>query len=711
MSEYLKATGISYRGTLPKIKRKDDFLQPIFEAFTNALESIKLLKSETQDKKVSINIYLNKDLDNNAENNYFDFLKIEIKDTGIGFNDKEFKRLTELNNSEKGFNNKGSGRVQFIHAFDMTEVSSVYKDTSSTGFKKRIFTLSKSENFLSQNAIIRLEDDNKDESEASKSSTIVTFKGILIPKNEQHFKSLTAEELKRNIIKHYLVYFCENRSNLPEITIKRFIDDELEYELSVNNDDIPNVDQEKDITVKYSIINKDNNIDNTSDTENFNIKAFKINEGDLQENELRLVSKGENAKEITLENLLKTDQINNKRYLFLLSGKYIDDRDNDTRGEIRILNKKKFIEQADLFSDKEILLEDIESKANNAILTMYKEIKQKKEEKRQNIEELKKMFLLNDKTIESLSNKIGVNYSDNDILQRVYKAEVEIIAKQDAEIKQQVESLDALDPSQKDYQSSLMSQVDEFVKIIPLQNRTALTQYVARRKLVLDVFGKILNKEISKLRDGGRIDEKLIHNLIFQQSSDSTETSDLWLINEEFIYFKGVSEFSLDKLEANEEKIFNKNFNQEEERYLNSLNENRLKKRPDILLFPQEGKCIILEFKAPNVNVSEHLSQIDFYANLIRNYTNDKFQITAFYGYLIGESIEDRDVRGRVSRFEHSYNLDYWFRPSENVIGFDDRSDGSIYTEVIKYSTLLERAKIRNKMFIDKITKSTNKNI
>jgi hypothetical protein len=90
---------------------------------------------------------------------------------------------------------------------------------------------------------------------------------------------------------------------------------------------------------------------------------------------------------------------------------------------------------------------------------------------------------------------------------------------------------------------------------------------------------------------------------------------------------------------------------------------------------------------------------------LFRNYTADEFQITVFYGFLIGENIEDRDVRGRVSRFENSLHLDYWFRPSEKVNGFDGRSDGSIYTEVIKYSTLLQRAKLRNKIFIDKLEK------
>jgi hypothetical protein len=38
-----------------------------------------------------------------------------------------------------------------------------------------------------------------------------------------------------------------------------------------------------------------------------------------------------------------------------------------------------------------------------------------------------------------------------------------------------------------------------------------------------------------------------------------------------------------------------------------------------------------------------------------------------------------------------------------NLIGFCKKSDGSIYTEVIKYSTLLERAKKRNEIFMKKL--------
>jgi len=83
---------------------------------------------------------------------------------------------------------------------------------------------------------------------------------------------------------------------------------------------------------------------------------------------------------------------------------------------------------------------------------------------------------------------------------------------------------------------------------------------------------------------------------------------------------------------------------EEEENYRLSLGEDRLQKRPDILLFPKEGKCIIIEFKNPVENVSDRLSQINKYAWWLRNLTKEKFAIDTFCGYLIGQNIEVRDV-------------------------------------------------------------------
>ena len=72
-----------------------------------------------------------------------------------------------------------------------------------------------------------------------------------------------------------------------------------------------------------------------------------------------------------------------------------------------------------------------------------------------------------------------------------------------------------------------------------------------------------------------------------------------------------------------------------------------------------------------------------------------------------GQNIDARDVRAADSDFKHSSHFDYMFRPAKTVLGEFGRADGSIYTKVLKYSTLLERASVRNKIFLDKIKNST----
>lgn len=704
--KYIEAEGVYLKEAIQNIKKKDkNYLQPFFEAITNSIEAIKILNSSKTTKEngeIVINLFLLQDYTGKIE-----FDRIEISDNGIGFNDTEFKRFCNLRDNRKRFFNKGTGRIQFLHYFKETKFFSVFKKEQS--YYRRRFVISK-EFLKTKNGIIRLDGYEKNDPEKltiKKSHTTITFKTPLDIKEREKYEELTVDELKEKIIHHYIAYFCEHKRELPKIIIRRILIDSgfnetIDKEETIRRSDIPEYDKDIPVKVNYCRLDEDD-IVIQDNFEEFLLKSFIIPKYELNENALFLVSKGELAKTITLENLLSNEDIDNQRYLFLLSGEYLNKADGDTRGEFAIHKRDEFIKLYKNHWDKkaEIILEDIEDETNKTITENYPEISERKKKKERNIEELRKMFLLNEKTVNSV--KIRINDSDDTILKKIYKADADISARYDAELKHKYELLNELDPTDNKYQEKLKLEVNELVKCIPLQNRTSLSQYVARRNLVLKVFDKILKRELEKLRNGGRIDEDLLHNLIFQQSSEKPEDSDLWLINEEFIYFKGFSEKRLYQIKIDGNKIFDKKFSEEEERYLNSLGEKRLSKRPDVLLFPKEGKCIIIEFKAPDVNVSEHITQIDFYANLIRNYTIDQFQITTFYAYLIGEGIEDRDVRGRVTRFEHSYHFDYWFRPSEKVVDFSNIRNGSIYTEIIKYSTLLDRAQLRNQIFIDKL--------
>ena len=708
---YVKATGIWYKNEINTIKKKTETpLQPIYEAFMNAWEAIldHFSKEHFNNGTIGITVYRRKNL-TSQETGESDFEKIVVSDNGVGLDDTCYQRLVNLRDDTKKHSNFGTGRIQFLHFFDHTTIDSIYNIGQQ--YKRRIVTLSKNEAFLKENAILRL--DEEEDSIETAPKTTVTFENLLDNKDKEYYAMLSAQNLKDCIIKHYLSLFCEHRDRMPKIHISLLENLEIKEECDIISSDIPNPDQEQELSIDYSKLDEKNKIVSAGRQEKFQLIAFKRPSSEINQNAIYLVSKGATSISVDIDSLKKNDEIGGNRYMFLLSGEYLDASDRDDRGNLRLISSQEFKQQNEnsLFKEEVVLFDDIVKEANKNINQLYSELEAKNQERNKTIDELQQMFLLNPTTVNKIRKKIKNTDSEETILKVIYQADSEIEAKKDDAIRQQMEELKSLTPDKTDnYQKKLQEKVDDLVRAIPLQNRTVLSKYVARRKLVLDLFDEILKNELDSLKDGKRIDEKLLHNLLFQQSSTSKtpEDSDLWIINEEFIYFKGVSEFEFENIEYNGKKIFDKEFSEEEKEYLNSLGEKRLSKRPDVLLFPDEGKAIIIEFKAPDVNVSEHLSQIDFYASLLRNYTIDECQITTFYGYLIGESIEDRDVRGRVSRFEFSPKFGYWFRPSEKVINFNGGQEGNIYTEVIKYSTLLERAKLRNQIFIEKLLNGEN---
>jgi len=690
-NQFIIAQDLSFVGVLQDIK-KSKSLSPIFECFTNALEAIRIKQKIAPKHKgeVFLKIYASETIVQSIELN-----SISITDNGIGFNDEEFKRFNTFKLTNKGFKNLGSGRIQYVHYFDTTTIKSVFEREGK--YFEREFVVSKREDFLKQNAIVKHRICK--ETSATTTGTTVVFSTLL--ENSGIYNDLNENTLKEKILERYIHYFCYNKTKLPKIKIEFYVQSILKGESTISQIDIPSIDKSKNISIQYSkkIIT---GVEKIERTEDFTIDAFKVSKKLLKENKLNLVSKGEVIEEsdVTLQSLSSSDIVKGNKYLFLVSSNYIDARDTNLRGILKIPTKESF--EKDLFANQEeILVEDIQAELNNSINSMYPEIEEVKQKHQEGLAKLKEMFLLDDETAKDIN--ISINDSETDILKKFYEAEAKKEASIDASIKESIDNLDNLDTRNPNYEEELEKEINRLVRSIPMQNKKTLTHYVARRKLVLDLLDKILCRKLQVQQQKENYDEALIHNLLFQKGSTDTETSDLWIISEDFIYFKGSSEKQLSKLEIDGVKVFKDKFTEEEERYLTSLGENRKIKRPDILLFPEEGKCIIIEFKAPHVNAKDHLTQIDTYANLIRNYTNDKFQITTFYGYLLGESIESRDVRGAVSTFEESYQFDYLFRPAAKVVGFDDRIDGSIYSEVIKYSTLLARARQRNKIFIEKL--------
>lgn len=695
----IKSRDISYAGTLRRIRKAKAPYQAIWEAITNAFESIRDSK-EQKNHSVEVRFYYTTELLKDIA--YFD--RIEIEDTGIGFTDKNFDRFLRINDDSKGFRNRGSGRIQLLHVFKKSLYTSIFEEKGK--YKKRKFIFSKDPAFLDHNAIVRYI--GTTDSTETESHTILSCSGITKENSaEYEYQSIDAEKFKKILKDHYLPFFCSYRESIPLIKIVFYKNNQVDSSASIDSMELPMLDKDLSIDICYSQYDKETKIvKKLSASEKFRMRCFKIGADSLSKNQISIVCKEEVVPDIKLklDLLNEHDSIDGNRYLIFVSGDYLDKIVGDTRGELFLPEEKDIKTDDVLCNEKTIVLDDINARTNLELKKQYPEIAQKEKEYRQDLLALSEMFLLNEQSVQRLSAKLGINASPQSFLQKVYEIDSEHAAKVDSKIKENLDSLAKIDPSASDYHERLNSVIGAVVRAVPLQNRTDITHYVARRRLVLDLFDKALHHQLAMQKDPIRkIDEKILHNILFQQTSNNPEDSDLWLLNEDFIYFKGASENRLSDVTIDGEKLFKNGFSEEEEIYLHSLGEDRTIKRPDVLLFPEEGKCIIIEFKNPDVNVAKHLTQINMYAGLVLQFSSDKFPINTFYGYLIGENILSREVRLYDGDFREASKFDFLFRPMKVIPG-ENRPDGALYTEVIKYSTLLKRACARNDIFIKKLS-------
>lgn len=681
-------------------------MQPIFEAVTNAWEAImdKFGSDNLNQGKITITLNVSKglDLDNNTVHT---IQAIQISDNGIGLDEDNLTRLQNLRDPSKNHSNNGTGRVQFLFYFGSTVLESI-SELSENKSRRVKATLSCNELFLQNNSIMRLEEDEEIDRQDSK--TILTFNNPIEPKDSKAYGALTAALLKTDIINHSLARFCDNRDNLPQIMIERYVNQELDGTETIVANDIPVPEKEEDLEVKYATV-KDKKIVRTDQAESFHIRSFAVPDNKIDANRLYMVSKGELGNTLPLDNLSEKETIDGNRYMFLLSGKYLDEQDSDDRGNISLVKekelKKLYKEGDSMFQNEQFILqENLVDEVNHKISSIYEVFSQKEQEKEDNINELQEMFLLDPATVDSIRSKVKKSTTDAEILKMVYESEMVKVADLDASIRHAVQSVDALDPSEPEYQAKLKELVDDFSAKIPEQNKSALTKYIARRKLVLELFDKILHNETDALRGGKRIDEDVLHNLVFKQHSTNPQSSDLWLLDDQYLLFEGCSEKELNKIKINGTNLLKQELTNEEKAYKTRQETKDLgTRRPDVLLYPAEGKCVIVEFKAPEVDVSLHLAQINRYAMIIHNLSDPKFKINTFYGYLVGENIDYDSVQESDTYFKFAANLGYLYRPNLPLPGKFGHQDGDLYTEVIKYSEILKRAQNRNKAFIDKL--------
>lgn len=687
----------SYESLMKKrVKKHSSFLQPIFEAVSNSLEATK-----GKDDTIVIRLKVSR----SSTPDKYEFNSIEIQDTGCGFNKENLDRFYHLFDESKNFNNLGSGRIQYLHFFSHTEIRSVYLENGKK--KKRNLVLSVG--FIGKEKTPIWEGAEEDALEEDSLGTSVE---LFLPrdgKDKENYENLTTEELHDKIFTHYLGKFCINKGNVQNIAIERYIygahvEDEDQF---IEDADIPDVDYHDEVNVHYKKANSTRDgLIKQKETETFTIDSYLLPSSIQKRNEIKLTSKNEtvDVDNVDFSFVSRAKIKDGKNMLCLVSSDFLTNQDTDLRGKLTIYTKEQFLKEKNFFTidEKQIFIDDVQEEVTEKITTHYPAINKIKEESNEDIEQMVEDFSLDRELIASMGRKTGEKASD--FLSRYYHSDADYQKDYTQKLKVLFDSLRTLDPSSKTFQRSLNNKVKEINSLIPVKNKSSLSRYISSRKAALNILGLILDKhlECQIEKKKRKNNEKLIHDLLFKQGTTDVLDSNLWILNEDFIHFKGYSNFELRSLKTEEETILRDDLTDEEKAQLTNYHKDPLGYKPDILLFPEEHKCIIIELKSDTADPKDYLGQAVNYASLLREFAKDEYVVDNFYVYLIAESFEFSSIVRTDPRFQISEHLDYVFLPYSPVHG-GVRGQGALYMEVLKYSTLLKRAELRNSIFTEKL--------
>lgn len=703
---YVSCNGIDIVGTLRKIEKSKEALSPLFEATSNALDAIQHAR-EKQKPFIKVVFQFDAQLIEQPRRLAY----IEIEDSGIGITDVDYRRLSRLNDCSKSALNKGSGRLQFVKYFALTTFESVFEDSKrKTGKALRKCELSTAKDFIDANAIVK-HIAPTDANAEKPTGTVVRFTQPLCREDRDFYERIELEELKEKFISHFFLRFSQEK-DLPTITFV-FRVGESENSTEITEKDVPTPCEEKVFQVPYkrASLSERGTVHwtLTDNYESFQLSVFLLSNSALGKNRELFVSRGESVADAGLKLAKNDEKLDGSHYMIAISGDYIDARVSETRGSLDIPTdedvKRDLRAQRTLWDDKRdeyITVADIQEKAREVCVEALPELDKRKKQLRERVESVCSRFGIPKKTGERALKKLSLQDGRKKIFQKLYQIEATDCATKDEAFDAKAEEILQLDPSAEDYEERLRALSYDFFRSVPEENRAALTHYFARRRLVVSLLESILERRLAVQKDGKRNeDERLLHNVLFRQGSENPRQSDLWLLNEEFVYYSGVSNKPLKDVEYKGNKLFVdlSECSPEDREYLISGGENRTRQRPDILLFPEDGKCVIIELKRPDVNISEHLWQVNKYAGLIYAYCALEYKINRFYTYIIGENLNFRDVRNADSSYKPAPNFGYLY--GVRSVPADGKPDAEQYMEAHSYSTLLKRAAFRNKTFFD----------
>jgi hypothetical protein len=634
-------------------------LLPLYEAIVNSIQSIEE-NNTLKDGLIEINIIrsIQKNLEFSDEDIIPQITDFIILDNGIGFTTDNYESFNHAHSTYKS-GGKGIGRFTWLRAFQKAEIESVYVEDSI--WYKRNFNFEQTKNGIENTRIEPIEKPTK---------KYTKVKLCNLKEEYQKWCNSKAEDIALKIIEHAFIYLLNK--NCPIIKI---IDDS---NILIVNDLFLLYTKEKVESSKVKI-----------GANSYQLKFVNLYSGKV-DNKIHYCA---NSREVISDKIaldipefdnFLLDNDNNKFSIGVyVQGDYLDQKVNEERTSINFY-------KGDVAYPDETVQEDLRKAITNKLseqyssqITTLSEVRINKVKKIVNehprYKQLIKYKYENLKTIPS-------TYSDDRIELELFKIQQEL----ELEVKKETTRVFKFIEKEEDMLEFEKKHQELYTKIIEVGN-SKLSEYVIHRKLVIDLFGKMLKMKAK---------ESAVHSLIFPLKTYSDdigfEDHNLWMLDEKLAYHKYLaSDKSWRKIEPVDS---------------DSLD------RPDIIVFNKPfafandekpyQSIVLIEFKKPMRNdytdVENPIAQINKYAReIINSEAKDKNERdfgyrknTPIYAYIVC------DITAKLKEFasDASYKL---FPNEDGYFSFNENYN--MYIEILSFDKILKDSKDRNRVLFEKL--------
>lgn len=635
-------------------------LLPLYEAIVNSIQAIEE-DSATLPGIIEIDIIRStqKSLEFEGNEQLPEITDFVIKDNGVGFNETNYESFNYAHSTYKK-GGKGIGRFTWLRAFQKAEIESRYNENGHWNLRK--FNFEPTKKGIEKHSLEQV-------NTTQERYTIVKLKGL--KEDYRKWCNSKSEDVALKIIEHTFIYFLNE--NCPRILLndsgKQLIVNDL-FRLFTNG-------QVKTKKIKI----RDNK---------FKLYLVKLYNNRKVDNKIHYCA---NSREVVfdkissdipeLDNFLVDGENNYFSIAVYAEGDFLDNNVNDERTSINF--SKGEMEFPDQTSQ-----EDLRKAITDYIQTEFEDQIQQLSTVR--ISKVKEFVSQHPRYKQLLKykpealKKIPSTLSEDKMELEIFKIQQEL----ELDVKKETKSVLKFIESEQDMADFDEKHKDLYAKIIEVGN-AKLSEYVIHRKLVLDLFDKLLKRKAT---------EKAVHGLIFplQTLSDEIgfEDHNLWILDEKLSYHKYLaSDKSFKKIE---------------------LVDSESKDRPDILIFnrpfafsnddkPYES-IVIIEFKRPMRDdyseLENPISQINKYAReIIEGEAKDKYDRefdyrinTPIYAYIVC------DLTKKLKAFAN--DAGYKKLPSgDGYFSFNDNYN--MYVEILSFDKILKDSKERNRVLFEKL--------